>query len=200
MPSVVFHCFPVVDREFAEAVQETQAAIRRASGRAPTDPVAFQLSLRERYPDAVVKPQEALARLGEPSPLWYAFRDGGLASAAHGPRRVLVVDDDPAFAQMLEAMLQGAGFEVRQARDGAEGLAVAADFVPNLILLDLAMPNVDGEEFAARYRAHPGARAQIVVISGLPDAWKRAQATDARAVLPKPFEMDAFLAIMRQFA
>ena len=200
MPQVVFHCFPVVDRAFARAVAETLSANRRASGRAPVDPVAFQRALRERYPDSVVSPQEALARLGDPRPLWYVFRDGGLASASHAPRRVLVVDDDPAFAQMLEAMLQGAGFEVRQARDGAEGLAVASDFAPNLILLDLAMPNVDGEEFAARYRADPEATAQIVVISGMPDAWKRAQATDARAVLPKPFEMDSFLAIMRQFA
>jgi CheY-like chemotaxis protein len=169
--------------------------------RSATDPAVLQRRLRARYPDAVVSAREQLARRGDDAEvLWYVFRDGGLAARPRAARRVLVVDDDQAFATMLESMLSSAGFEVRRARDGADGLDEATRFEPNLILLDLKMPNASGEEFAARYRAVPPPKAQIVVVSGLPDAWQRAQDTDARAVVKKPFEMAPFLDLIRQLA
>ena len=166
-------------------------------------PAASELEakLRVAHPAAVVSQRERLADLGvDFQPMWYVFRDGGLASKSAGPRRVLVMDDDDAFSEMLEAMLVTSGFDVRRARDGAEGFDVAATFAPNVILLDLKMPRSSGEEFADRYRELPNEKAQIIVVSGLPDAWKRAQATEARAVLKKPFEMDALLKLVQHLA
>lgn len=91
-------------------------------------------------------------------------------------------------------------FDVRRAANGREGLTLAEEFAPNLILLDLAMPKVSGEDFATRYRQLPAATAQIVVVSGLSDAFVRAQATEARAVLKKPFEMSALLSVVHHLA
>jgi CheY-like chemotaxis protein len=195
MALVRVHSFPSVDGEFARAIHRWLASVRTAG--TPPDPGELETALRASYPRAQVSVQQELASNDSPAdPLWYAFRDGALAARRDEPRRVLVVDDDEAFSEMLEAMLVGWGCEVRRAPDGHAGLHVATDFNPNLILLDLAMPNASGEEFATRYRSGPLPRAPIVVISGLPDAWKRAQTTDARAILPKPFEMDVLRSIV----
>jgi CheY-like chemotaxis protein len=200
MLPVIVRCYPKADRAFARQV----AALMRDLTREPdVIPVASALEsrLRAAHPAAVVSQRERLADLGvEYQPLWYVFRDGGLASKSAGPRRVLVMDDDDAFSEMLEAMLQQAGFEVRRARDGAEGFDLATSFAPNVILLDLKMPRSSGEDFAERYRHVPDEKAQIIVLSGLPDAWKRAQATEARAVVKKPFEMDALLKLVQHLS
>ena len=201
MPPVSLRCYPADDPTFARAVEGLLKSRRTRTSRSATDPAVLQRRLRARYPAAVVSAREQLARRGDDvEVLWYVFRDGGLSSRPHVARRVLVVDDDPAFATMLDTMLSSAGFEVRQARDGVCGLDEATRFAPNLILLDLNMPKADGEEFAARYRAIPPPKAHIIVVSGLPDAWQRAQATDARAVVKKPFEMAPFLDLVRQLA
>ncbi|MEO6207999.1 MAG: response regulator [Candidatus Limnocylindrales bacterium] len=200
MLPVIVRCFPKADRAFARKVA---ALMRDLAPEPDAIPATSQLEARLRvaHPEAVVSQREQLAHLGvEFQPLWYVFRDGGLAARSLGPRRVLVLDDDDAFAEMLEAMLLQAGFVVRRARDGAEGFDVAATFAPNVILLDLKMPRSSGEEFADRYRQVPDEKAQIIVVSGLPDAWKRAQATEARAVLRKPFEMDALLKLVHHLA
>lgn len=198
MSTVNVHCFPSVDLAFAADVEELLRASQSSHPRAPE---AFQSVLRDRYPDAIVSVRDQLGGRGDESrPLWYVFRDGGLAAQSSAPRRVLVVDDDKAFAEMLEAMLVEAGFDVRRARDGVEGLDLATEFAPNLILLDLAMPRASGEDFVEGYRHMPNPKAQIVVVSGLPDAWKRTQATDARALVRKPFEMDGFLKLVRHLA
>lgn len=199
MSPVVLRCFPKADRVFARAVAAAVNNVRSAPEHPVPGPV--QAYLRRTFPNAVVSPRDDLAALGiDVPPLWYVFRDGGIASQSHAPRRVLVMDDDDAFTEMLAAMLAQAGFDVRCARDGAEGFDVAATFEPNVILLDLGMPRVSGDEFARRYRDVGEGKAQIVVLSGLPDAWKRAQATDARAVLKKPFEMAALLQLVHHLA
>jgi CheY-like chemotaxis protein len=198
MSAVNVHCFPSVDLAFAAEVTELLGASQSSHLR---DPGALQGALRAMHPNAIVSVRDQLGGRGdEARPLWYVFRDGGLAARPSAPRRVLVLDDDESFAEMLEAMLVQAGFEVRRARDGMEGLDLATEFLPNLILLDLAMPRASGEDFADGYRRMPDPKAQIVVISGRPDAWKRAQATDARAFFRKPFEMDEFLKVVRHLA
>ena len=58
--------------------------------------------------------------------------------------RILVVDDDPFLRQMVRDYLEVADFIVGEAGDGAEGMVQAAAFHPDLILLDITMPNVDG--------------------------------------------------------
>ena len=79
------------------------------------------------------------------------------------PSRVLIVDDDPGIRQVLDLVLAGEGFEVRQAGDGSEGLAILDRWQPDLILLDLVMPVMDAWAFRDKQRQTEGI-ADIVVI------------------------------------
>lgn len=72
-----------------------------------------------------------------------------------GKFHILVVDDDPDKLSLLEVTLSMAGYEVRTARDGEEGLAAVASFEPDLVISDIMMPGVDGYELARRIRENP---------------------------------------------
>jgi CheY-like chemotaxis protein len=81
--------------------------------------------------------------------------------------RVLVVDDNRDAAQSLAMMLGVMGHEVRMVHDGEEGVAAAGEFQPDIILLDLGMPKVDGCEVARRIRSEPqGGAPMIVALTG----------------------------------
>src|SRR6185436_4929569 len=92
---------------------------------------------------------------------------GGGAEGGGGPmsRRVLVVDDDESIRQFSEMALRDDGFEVAVAPEGATALLEAAAFKPDVILLDMRMPGVDGWTFAETYRAGPGPHAPILVLT-----------------------------------
>jgi CheY-like chemotaxis protein len=107
---------------------------------------------------------------------------------------VLVVDDDPDILEALCEILAMEGYRVAQARHGAEALARVAAERPDLILLDLMMPVMDGAAFAEALRArHPGAGIPVLVISA--DASpERAVGLEASAFLAKPFDLEALLA------
>jgi len=66
--------------------------------------------------------------------------------------RILLVDDDPILHKILGAAFRHRGFEVQTASDGQEGLKVVEEFKPNLIVLDIMMPKMDGYEFCRRLR------------------------------------------------
>jgi DNA-binding response OmpR family regulator len=68
------------------------------------------------------------------------------------PQTILVVDDEPEIVKLLRAYLEGAGYRVLTARDGREALLVTRSEKPDLIVLDLAMPEMDGLEFTRRLR------------------------------------------------
>lgn len=83
------------------------------------------------------------------------------------PRRVLVVDDNRDAANSLVALLQAAGHQVREAHDGQEGLRLAFEFEPEIVLLDLGMPGMSGFEVACELRgraAQPAPR--IIAVTG----------------------------------
>lgn len=80
-------------------------------------------------------------------------------------RRILVVDDDPEARASLAMLLELDGFEVACAADGRQALARAAEFAPALILLDLGLPELGGEEVARRLRGG-GSTARIVALTG----------------------------------
>jgi CheY-like chemotaxis protein len=82
-------------------------------------------------------------------------------------RRVLVADDNEDSASSMALLLQLKGHEVRTAQDGLEAVAVAADFRPDVILLDIGMPGLDGYEACRRIRQEPwGQRIVIAALTG----------------------------------
>jgi two-component system, OmpR family, alkaline phosphatase synthesis response regulator PhoP len=75
------------------------------------------------------------------------------AKATQVVQKILVVDDDPDIVELLEYNLQKEGYEVRTAHDGRKGLDIAREFRPDLILLDIMMPQLDGIETARMIRS-----------------------------------------------
>jgi CheY-like chemotaxis protein len=105
--------------------------------------------------------------------------------------RVLVIDDNADAADSLAALRRLQGHEVRTAHSGEDGIASAAAFQPNLVLLDLGMPRMDGYEVARRLRAmEGGARLTLVAVSGWGQASDRRQTAVAGIDyhLTKPLE------------
>jgi len=70
------------------------------------------------------------------------------------PKRILVVDDEPRVREMIEFRLRQYGFEVIQAANGREALAVASKEQPDLVLLDVMMPELDGFQVCSRLKQH----------------------------------------------
>ena len=79
---------------------------------------------------------------------------------------ILVVDDDPDIARFVEVNLRSAGYDVVVAGDGEQALERAADLRPDLVLLDVMMPRIDGFEVAQRLRRSPAtANASIIMLT-----------------------------------
>ena len=117
--------------------------------------------------------------------------------------RVLVVDDDPAILELVDAALRAEGYAVETAADAGTALDwlwATWDAQPDVILLDLQLPAVDGQTFAELYRALPVRHAPLVLMSGLPEAAAVAQEVAARDVLRKPFDLDDLLERLRRAA
>jgi CheY-like chemotaxis protein len=71
------------------------------------------------------------------------------------PNKVLVVDDDPVMVRLAKKLLKNDGYEVHEAYSGMEGLELAEKILPDLVLLDVLMPDLDGREVARRLRMKP---------------------------------------------
>jgi two-component system OmpR family response regulator len=78
--------------------------------------------------------------------------------------RILIVDDDPAIREVVRFALSRAGFGTAEATDGAAGLAAALEAPPDLIVLDVMLPEMDGTEMCRRLRASGGAAAAVPVL------------------------------------
>ena len=104
---------------------------------------------------------------------------------------VLIIDDNPTIVTLLGGVLVEAGYDVRVATDGARALSVAAVRAPELVLLDLRMPGMDGFEVCRRLKESEGTRAvPVIVISALDDVEEKLRAFEAGAAdyVTKPFE------------
>jgi putative two-component system response regulator len=109
---------------------------------------------------------------------------------------VLVVDDVAANRELLEAHLFDLGYDVRQARDGLEALALVANEEPDLILLDVDMPGLDGIEVCRRLKASERTRlVPVVIVTAFQDRGTRLQGLDAGAddFLTKPIDAKELL-------
>ena len=111
--------------------------------------------------------------------------------------RVLVVDDEPQILRTLRINLRVRDYEVHVAATGAEALKVAAQYPPDLVILDLGLPDLDGVEVIAGLRGWT--KAPIIVLSGRADATDKVGALDAGAddYVTKPFGVEELLARMR---
>lgn len=116
------------------------------------------------------------------------------SAAASG--KILLVDDEPHITHVLSRRLERRGYAVRVARDGQEGLRLAGEWRPHLIISDLQMPRLDGLSMAERLRAAAETEwTPIIMISGrgfLLDA-DRLRRTNITEVLEKPFSAEAVL-------
>jgi two-component system, chemotaxis family, chemotaxis protein CheY len=113
--------------------------------------------------------------------------------------QALVVDDDESIREFVEMVLSDAGWTVHTAPHGRAALDLVARCPPDLILLDMAMPVLDGWGFARAYRETAGPRAPIVVMTAAWNAAERAAQVDADQYLAKPFDLDELLQIVRQY-
>jgi CheY-like chemotaxis protein len=111
-------------------------------------------------------------------------------------KRILIVDDEAAVADLIEAVLVSEGYTVAIARDGVQGILLARDWKPDLVLMDVMLPGVDGTTAIRRLKADPQtADLPIVAMSaGRTIRRQSNELTDADAALAKPFDIEALLA------
>jgi signal transduction histidine kinase len=131
--------------------------------------------------------------------------DGGRAAEAGrpAPRRILVVDDNAAAGDMLAAVLEMMGHEVRVARDGLSALATAETYRPDVVLLDIGMPGMDGYELARRLRGRPGWKSvRLVAVTGYgqEEDRRRSQEAGCDYHFVKPVEPEAIQELLAQLA
>src|SRR5256714_5621304 len=111
--------------------------------------------------------------------------------------RVLVIEDDAEITDALRRSLRHEGYEVRTAGDGVEALDTAAEFIPDLVVLDLGLPRLDGLEVCKQLRADSDV--PILILTARTETDDRVTGLDSGAddYLVKPFERQEFLARIR---
>jgi two-component system CheB/CheR fusion protein len=113
--------------------------------------------------------------------------------------RILLVDDSREMTQILAPLLAHWGYEVRQAHNGNNALEAADGFVPDVVLLDIAMPDMDGWEVVRRLRAQPELRETLcVAVTGLSsdDARRRSREAGFDHHLVKPVDPSELHAVL----
>ena len=118
-----------------------------------------------------------------------AMRVSGVAEDPPTPPRILIVDDDPIVTSLMRATLENDRFSVIEAADGAEGLQAYEQYRPDLLLVDVVMPGMDGYELCRELRSRPlSAYVPIVMATSRDDVASIARAYDAGATdfIPKP--------------
>jgi len=117
-------------------------------------------------------------------------------------RSVLVVDDEPNIVLSLEFIMKQAGFEVRVARDGDEALGAIEASPPDLVLLDVMMPNRDGYDVCQTIRANPawkGIHIIMLTAKGRDIEREKGMALGADDYITKPFSTREVIARVQQF-
>ena len=123
---------------------------------------------------------------------------GNLTQIAQVPAqefgRVLVVDDDLLIRDTLATALADEGYSVRVAADGKAALETLDEWLPDLIVLDLMMPVMDGHAFRAEQQSRGvAAHIPVIVLSAAHNVQARASNLGAAAVFPKPFDLGTLL-------
>jgi CheY-like chemotaxis protein len=114
-------------------------------------------------------------------------------------RRILIVDDEEGFRDGMADLLEMEGYQVAVARDAIEAVRMVPEFRPQVILLDLRMPLLDGEGFLRGMSGVPATKkVPVVLISAKEDLQKVAERSGATAYLQKPFEAPQLLALLNK--
>jgi DNA-binding response OmpR family regulator len=121
---------------------------------------------------------------------------GSTGSLAH---RVLVVDDEPQVVWVLQLALDAEGYEVLTARNGVEAMAKISEGHPELMVLDVMMPRMDGWSVMRELAKLPAdERPRVVMVTALASGRDRetAQQLGVDVYMPKPFDVDALLGVL----
>src|SRR2546423_7511398 len=117
--------------------------------------------------------------------------------------QILVVEDDEAIRGLLTEVLRDDGYDVREAANGAEALEYVREQRPDLIVLDLMMPVMDGWTFVEECRREPGCDDVPIVVTSashdLPRTAERLRSLGVRTCLAKPFDVDGLLALVERY-
>jgi len=103
---------------------------------------------------------------------------------------ILVIDDDPALRKLLQRDLEMEGYRVMTARNGEMGLEMIRSLGPELVLLDIMMPGMDGFEVCERARQFTNVPIIMLTVKGQPDDMVRGMSIGATEYVTKPFHLD----------
>jgi CheY-like chemotaxis protein/anti-sigma regulatory factor (Ser/Thr protein kinase) len=122
------------------------------------------------------------------------------AEVPAAPRRVLVVDDNHDSAQLMALLLGFSGHDVRLAHDGLQAVEAAAAFQPQVVLLDIGLPKLNGYEVAQRIRTRPGVQPVLVALTGWGQAEDRRKSSAAGfdVHLVKPVDHDVLTKLLAE--
>jgi CheY-like chemotaxis protein len=107
--------------------------------------------------------------------------------------KILLVDDEPDMVEVWKLFLRRSGHEFSQAHNGLEALDIVQQFMPDLIILDLMMPNASGDMVLGLVRSTPSlSHTRVLVVSAHHEAGKLAQDLKADGFLTKPVHLEQF--------
>ncbi len=122
------------------------------------------------------------------------------APRSDATHRILIVDDDPQLCEFVAMALAEQGYETVTAADGMQALSLVAKAPPALLIIDIGMPGLSGEQLAAKVCELAAAPVPCIIMSG--SVLERTETGEASVVgyLPKPFELDDLFRMVRQYA
>jgi CheY-like chemotaxis protein len=141
----------------------------------------------------------AWRRSGFPPPVQHPVSSRGVEGRTTGAEDILVVDDDRETVGLVADVLEGEGFKVRRAYGGREALALASERAPDVAIIDLIMPEVDGEQVCTALRMNPScSHTRVLVLSGAEDTRMIAAGCDADGAITKPFTSELLVREVRR--
>ena len=115
------------------------------------------------------------------------------------PKKILVIDDDLEVVELVRRRLEANQYEVLTANDGASGFALLTDHKPDLIVLDVLMPHMDGYSFVQEIKRHGNLRdIPILIVTAKDEMQELFIAEGVNSFLIKPFKTEVFLEKVRQ--
>lgn len=122
-------------------------------------------------------------------------------------KNILLVDDDPDFVEAVKVIVESGGFNVRVAYDGQEGLDAVAEEKPDLIVLDVMMPNMDGHAACAKLKSDPATKdIPIILLTAVADRVTTSKyshrdmlESEAEDYMPKPVDPPELLGLIKSW-